>query len=95
MLAYEGHLGVTLGSLWSRSGATWGPFWVHGGDFSSLWHHYGTIVESLWVKEVRFQKTLIFPTDFNDFPFDCNDFMELRCQLGAIWWSLWGTLGSF
>ena len=47
MLAYEGHHGVTLGSLWSRSGATWGPFWVHGGDFSSLWHHYGTIVESL------------------------------------------------
>ena len=67
MLAYEGHLGVTLGSLWSRSGATWGAFWAHGGDFSSLWHHYGTIVESLWVKEVRFQKTLIFPIDFNDF----------------------------
>ena len=67
MLAYEGHLGVTLGSLWSRSGATWGAFWAYGGDFSSLWHHYGTIVESLWVNEVRFQKTFMFPTDFNDF----------------------------
>ena len=61
MLAYEGHLGVTWGSLWNRSGATWGPFWAHGGDFSSLWHHYGMIVESLWVKEVRFQKKFISP----------------------------------
>ena len=79
MLAYEGHLGVTLGSLWGRFGATWGPFWVHGGDFSSLWDHYVMIVESLWVKEVRFQKTLIFPTDF-------NDFIKLRGEL-------WSTLG--
>ena len=35
----------------------------------------------------RFQKAFIFPIDF-------NDFMELRCQLGAILGSLWGTLGS-
>ena len=35
----------------------------------------------------RFQKTLIFPIGF-------NDFMELRCQLGATLGSLWGTLGS-
>ena len=95
MLAYEGHFGMTLGSLWGDFGAILERLWVYGGDFSSLWDHYGMIVESLWVKEVRFQKTLIFPTDFNDFPFDCNDFMELRCPLGAIWWSLWGTLGSF
>ena len=35
----------------------------------------------------RFQKTLIFPIDF-------NDFMELRCQLGSALELLWCTLGS-
>ena len=45
ILAYEGHFGATLGSLW-----------VYGGDFSSLWDHYGMIVESLWVYEGPFSK---------------------------------------
>ena len=94
MLAYEGHLGVTLGSLWSRSGATWGAFWAHGGDFSSLWHHYGTIVESLWVKEVRFQKTLIFPTDFNDFIKLRGELWSTSGQHLAYECELWVTLAS-
>ena len=67
MLAYEGHLGVTLGSLWSRSGATWGPFWVHGGDFSSLWDHYEMIVEPHWAYEGPFSKNIHFLSNFDDF----------------------------
>ena len=34
-----------------------------------------------------FQKTFISPIDF-------NDFIILRCQLGATFGSVWGTLGS-
>ena len=66
-----------------------------GGRFWSTLDDFGATLKSLCVHEdyigsilARFQKTLIFPIDF-------NDFMELGCQLGAILGSLWGTLGSF
>ena len=57
----------TFGSLWGHFGATLGPRWVHGGDFISLWDQYGMIVDHFGYMKVRFQKTLISPTDFNDF----------------------------
>ena len=51
--------------------------------------HFGITLGRLWVYEhdfgvtlVRFRKTLIFPTDF-------NDFMQLWDQLGVILGSLW------
>ena len=53
ILAYEGHFGATLGSLW-----------VYGGDFSSLRDHYGMVVESLWVYEGPFSKSTHFPHRF-------------------------------
>ena len=51
------------------------------------------IVESPWVKEVRFQKTFIFPTDFNDF---IKLLDEMLVDLGLLWdhfWHMKVTLG--
>ena len=44
-----------------------GHFWVYESGLRSLYDHSGIIVESLWVFKVDFQKTFIFPIDFNDF----------------------------
>ena len=63
---YRGHVDVILG-----------PFWAHFGitleSFRGRFAHFGITLESLWVYECcfrvtlfRFQKTLIFPHDFND-----------------------------
>ena len=71
-----GSLWVILRPLWNTLGTLRGRFWQTLGDF-------GTTLNSLCVHEgyigiilARFQKTHIFPIDF-------NDFMELRCRLGA------------
>ena len=44
-----------------------GSVWVFVGDFASLDGHFAIIVESLWVYEAPFSKSIISPTDFNDF----------------------------
>ena len=70
-LAYVGAFGATLGSLWRHFGVTLEPLWGHFGyirmtlghfrmTLGSLWNHFGCI-------RVDFQKTFIFPIDFNDF----------------------------
>ena len=69
--AFECDFGVTLASLWAQFllirvtlGSLWGtlgPLWVYGGDCTSLWEHYGMIVESLWVYEGPFSKNIHFP----------------------------------
>ena len=65
------HMRVALGWLWRHSGVNlarfWERLWVYGGDFSSLWDHYGTIVESLWVYEGPFSKPIHFPHKFQLF----------------------------
>ena len=63
----QGGLGAPAGRTAERVGAF----------FGSLWHHFassGVTLVPLWVDEgyfgvilVRFQKTQIFHTDFNDF----------------------------
>ena len=85
----------TFGSLWDHFGATLGSLWVYDGDLRSLWDHCGIIVESLWVYEDTFQKTLIFPTYFNDF---IKGMSEFGIDLGLLWDVLWHTrvtLGPF
>ena len=62
-----------------------GPLWVYGSDFSSLWEHYGMIVESLWAYEGPFSKN-IHPTHFNDF---IKLFGGLWVDLGLIWDRFW------
>ena len=60
-------MGVTLGLLWAYFGISLGSVWVSVVDFGSLDGRFAMTVESLWVYEGPFPKTLIFPTDFNDF----------------------------
>ena len=64
----------------------WGSLWVYGGDFSSLWDHYGMIVESLGVYEGPFSKNTHFPTDFDDF---IKLWGEFGVDLGLLWNAFW------
>ena len=77
------HFTFTLVSLWVILGALRSTLGTVGGRFRDTLGDFGTTLKSLCVHEgyigsilARFQKTLIFPIDF-------NDFMILGCQLGA------------
>ncbi len=70
-LAHVGAFGPILRSLWRHFGVTLESLWGHFGyirmtlghfrmTLGSLWNHFGCI-------RVDFQKTFIFPIDFNDF----------------------------
>ena len=107
LLAFEGgfggtlgHFGVTLGALAAYGvdfkatlGLVWDQFrclWVTLGHLmvtsQSLWSHFGYM-------KVRFQKTFIFPTYFNDF---IKLLAELWVDLGLLWdhfWYMRVTLG--
>ena len=101
LLTYEGDFGMTLGHFGMTLGSLGGHFGV---TLRSLWCHFahlGITSKSLWVYEgyfgvalVHFQKTFIFPIDF-------NDFIQLWDQLGVTLGSLgdhfahsWVTLRS-
>jgi len=67
LAACGGDFGGTLGSLWRQVWVSFGSVWVSVGDFGSLDGHFAMIVEPLGILKMHFQKTFIFPTDFNDF----------------------------
>ena len=76
-------------------GATRGPLRVYDGDFRSPWDHCGMIVDSLWVYEGTFSKTLISRTYFNDF---IKGMSEFGIDLGLLWdffWHMRVTLDPF
>ena len=85
-LSEPDHFGVTLESLWGQFGylwVTWGHLMVTS---QSLWSHFGCI-------KVRFQKTLIFPTDLDGF---IKLVGEVWVGLGLLWdhfWRMKMTLG--
>ena len=54
-------MGVTLGPLWVYFGTSLGSVWVSVGDCGSLGGHFAMIVESLWVYEGPFSKSIHFP----------------------------------
>ena len=60
LAAYGGDFGVILGSVWGQFGYLWVTLGHLMITLQSLSSHFGYI-------KVRFQKTLIWPTDFNDF----------------------------
>ena len=81
-----------------------GSVWVSVRDFGSLDGHFTVIVEAPWVYKGRFQKTLIFPTDFNDFIkisswFGVDSglvwglFLAYERDFGSTVKSLWGNFG--
>ena len=81
-----------------------GSVWVSVRDFGSLDGHFTVIVEAPWVYKGRFQKTLIFPTDFNDFikllgenSIDLgllwDRFLAYEGDLGSTLRSFWGNFG--
>ena len=89
------HFGSTLGSLWVTLGTLGGHFGVTLGVFRIILDDFGVNLKPFWVHEAHmgsilacFQKTLIFPIDF-------NDFINLWCQLGTALGSFCSTLGSF
>ena len=61
LLAYEGHFGVTLGSLWRHFGISLGSLWTYRRRFACLMHIISPYVRS---KRVQKQKVLIFAKDF-------------------------------
>ena len=74
LAAYGGDFGATLGSLWGQFGYLWVTLHHLMVTLQSLWGHFGYM-------KVRFQKTFVFRTYF-------NDFIKL---LGELWM----TLGHF
>ena len=71
---------ATLGPLWGHFGISLGSVWVSVDDFASLDGHFAIIVESLWVYKGPFPKTLIFPTDYNDFIKPLGDFFPFKSR---------------
>ena len=61
LLAYVGHFGVTLGSLWGHFGVTLGPLRAYRRRFARLMHIISPCVRS---KRVQKQKVFIFAKDF-------------------------------
>ena len=55
------HMRVFLGALWRHVGASLGSLRVSVGDIGSCEDDFGIIVESLWVYEGPFSKTIDFP----------------------------------
>ena len=71
LAAYGNDFGVTLGSFWGQFGYLWVTLRHLMVTLQSLWSHFG------YVKD-RFRKTLIFPTDFNDFIKPLGEFFRLK-----------------
>ena len=60
-----------------------------------LWDQYAMIVDHFGYMKVRFQKTFIFPADFNDL---IKLWSGLGVDLGLLWdvfWHMRVTLGPF
>ena len=62
-----GSNGAARAVFWGHFGVTLGSVRVSVGDFGSVDGDFAMIVGSLWVSEGPFSKTLVFPTDSNDF----------------------------
>ena len=80
------HFWVTLGSVWGQCCCLWVTLRHLMVTLQSLWSHFG-------YTKVRFQKTFIFHTDFNDF---INLLGEIWVDLGLLWdhfWHMEVTLG--
>ena len=85
--------------LWNHFGATLVPLWGHFGYMMLTLGHFGTTVGSSWshfrYMKVHFQKTILFPTYFNDF---IKGVSELGIDWGLFWdvfWHMMVTLGPF
>ena len=77
------HSRVTLEPLWGHFGhirVTLGHFMI---TLGSLWNHFGCM-------RVDFQKTFIFPIDFNDF---IKHWASFGVALGSLWGHFGATLG--
>ena len=81
------HMGGPLGTVWGDFGTSLGSVW---GQFGYPWvtlGHLMVTLQSLWIHlgymKVLSQKTLIFPTYF-------NDFIKLFGGLWVDFRSLWG-----
>ena len=86
--ARGGRFGVTLVPLWGHFGYMVVTLCHFGITMGSLWSHFGYM-------KVHFQKTLISPTDFNDF---IKLWCELEVDLGLLldlFWHMRVTLGPF
>ena len=112
-----GHFGVTLASPWITSGTLEGHFGVTLGVFDIILGDFGVSLKSLGVHKgycgiilARFQKTLIFSTDFSGFikyrEMTCRIerqillmIMSIRmrfgCILGPFWMHVGSVLGPF
>ena len=79
-------MGVALESFWGQFGYLWVTMRHLMVTLQSLWSHFG-------YTKVRFQKTLIFRADFNDF---IKLIGEMLVDLGLLWdhfWHMKVTLG--
>ena len=82
------HSRVTLEPLWGHFGhirVTLGHFMI---TLGSLWNHFGYM-------RVDFQKTFIFPIDFNDFIKHWGSFGFALGLLGGHFWHMKVTFGAF
>ena len=59
-LPFRGHFVVALRSFWAHFGVSW----ISVGDLRSLDGYFAMIVQSLWVYEGLFSKTIHFPHRF-------------------------------
>ena len=81
-------MGVTLGALWGHFGVRFGSVW---GQFGYRWvtlGHLMVTLQSLWIHlgymKVLFQKTFIFPTDFNGFLKPMGELCIALGHLGSL-----------
>ena len=88
--SYEDSRKTNYPAKGDRFGVTLVPLWGHFGYMVVALGHFGITVGSLWnhcgYMKVHFQKTLISPTDFNDF---IKLWCELEVDLGLLWDLLW------
>ena len=86
------YMRVTLGSLWGHFGVALGPLGGHFGYMVVTLVHFGITMGRLWshfgYTKVCFQKTRIFPTDF-------NDFIKLWSYVGVALGSPWDNLSAY
>ena len=86
-----------LGPLWRHFGVTLDALWGHFGYIRMALCHFTITLESLWKHfrclRVDFQKTFIFPIDFNHF---IKPRFEVWIDSGLLWgyfWHMKRTLG--